>query len=182
MDPPYFAKDGPFDDLSELLLVRGVNSAMYWGSSGTGSRTVILNRPATLSSAFDEPVYAVGLVDLLTALSGRLLNVNTASARALQVIPEIDENVAQAIITARAGPDGAEGNEDDTPFRSGAEVVRVPGLNPAAAPLFQQYFTANSLMFEARVTVTLDSIKRDYVAMLRRNSQREIQILRFYWN
>src|SRR5688572_25676584 len=29
--PPYFAKNGPMDDLSELLLINGVSPAMYWG-------------------------------------------------------------------------------------------------------------------------------------------------------
>ena len=51
----------------------------------------------------------VGLVDLFTPLSGRLVNINTASVDALQVLPQIDENVAQAIRMARAGPDGVEG-------------------------------------------------------------------------
>lgn len=32
MDPPYLAKNGPIDDLSELLLVRGVTHEMVLGS------------------------------------------------------------------------------------------------------------------------------------------------------
>src|SRR5947207_1826431 len=32
---PYTAKDGPFDDISELLLVRGMTPEIFWGPSGT---------------------------------------------------------------------------------------------------------------------------------------------------
>ena len=35
LTPPYYAKNAPIDDLSELLLVRGVTPEMYWGSSAT---------------------------------------------------------------------------------------------------------------------------------------------------
>jgi type II secretory pathway component PulK len=178
-DPPYFAKNGPFDDLSELLLVRGVSPAMYWGSSGGGSRTVVFNRPAS-RSRFEEPVYVVGMVDLFTPLSGRLVNVNTASATVLQVMPDIDENIANAIISTRNGIDGAEGTDDDG-FRSVQELARVPGLPPTAIQFFQRYFTVRSLMFEVHVTARIDSAKREYVGMLRRNSQRDIQLVSFYW-
>src|SRR5436190_830509 len=36
MNPPYFCKDGPFDDISELLLVQGVTPEMFWGSASMG--------------------------------------------------------------------------------------------------------------------------------------------------
>src|SRR5215510_1571918 len=45
-DPPYLCKNGPFDDLSELLLIRGVTPAMYYGASG-GALPQIFNRPPT---------------------------------------------------------------------------------------------------------------------------------------
>ena len=32
---PYYAKNAPIDDLSELLLVKGVTPEMYWGSNST---------------------------------------------------------------------------------------------------------------------------------------------------
>jgi general secretion pathway protein K len=180
--PPYFAKDGPIDDLTELLLVRGVTPAMFWGTSG-GSYSTSLPRVLPASqSKFDEPVYVVGLVDLFTPLSGRLLNINTASATALQVLPTIDENVAQAIIQARAGPDGVEGNEDDMPFRSPQEVAyRVPGFDPAAAAQLSRYFTVRSLVFEVKVTVRIGENHREFVALVRRNNPRDVQVMSFYW-
>lgn len=181
-DPPYFAKNGPIDDMSELLLVKGVSSALYWGSGGGGGMPQIFNRPVSgQKSNFDEPTYAVGLVDLFTPLSSRLININTATATVLQVIPEIDANLAQAIITARAGPDGQDGTEDDTPFRSPGELGRVPGIHPEAVSMMQRYFSVRSLVFEVHVTATVAGSKREYVAILRRASIKDIATLNLYW-
>lgn len=184
--PPYEVKNGPLDDLSELLLIRGISPAMYWGASPGAFRATAGRRDRGLggAKAFDEPTYAVGLVDLFTTLSSRLVNVNTASEKALQVFPEIDENIAQAITsgpTGRAGPNGIPGDSDDTPFRSVAELARVPGLGALAGQQLTRYFTVKSLIFEVQVEVRIDRIRRKYVALLRRNNPREIQILNLYW-
>ena len=182
-DPPYFAKDGPIDDMSELLLIRGVTPNMYWGSGG-GSGPQIFNRGASgRRSAFEEePIYAVGLAELFTPVSSRLINVNTASANVLQLIPEIDANIAQAIITARAGQDGQDGTEDDLPFRSPQEMGRVPGFsNPQAIAQLGNYFTVRSLCFEIHVTASVGGSKREYIAIVRRNNARDVQTLNLYW-
>ncbi|HYV27634.1 MAG TPA: helix-hairpin-helix domain-containing protein, partial [Candidatus Eisenbacteria bacterium] len=137
LNPPYAAKNGPIDDLSELLLIHGITPQMYWGPksierlSATGPRPAIagLRNPG-------ETDYAIGLVDLFTSLSSGQLNINTANATTLQLIPGIDQNVAQAIISARAGPDGTDGTDDDTPFRNIGELARVPGMNANTAGQF----------------------------------------------
>ena len=130
----------------------------------------------------------MGLVDLFTPLSSGLINLNTASATVLQLMPEIDENIAQAIIQARAGPDGQDGTEDDMPFRSPAELAgRVPAFgggqaNPAAAGAqFSRFFSVRSLVFEVHVQAAIGSSKREYVAILRRNSPKDVQTLNMYW-
>lgn len=128
--PPYFCKDGPLDDITELLLIKGISPAMFWGSGGTGA-AVVMNRPqgARRSQFDEEPTYAVGLNDLFACLSSRKVNINTASATVLQVIPEIDATIAEAIVRERSGLDGAPGTDDDTPFRGIAEVpIRVREL------------------------------------------------------
>lgn len=50
------------------------------------------------------------------------VNINTASVELLTRIPAIDDNLAQAIVQRRAGPDGVDGTEDDTPFRNVGEL------------------------------------------------------------
>jgi general secretion pathway protein K len=182
LDPPYFAKDGPIDDLTELLLVRGVTPAMYWGSGGGGVPTVSNRQGSGLKrSVFDEPTYAVGLVDLFTPISSRLVNMNTASATVLQIFPDIDENLAQAIIARRAGPDGQDGTDDDMPFRSPAEIGTIAGMSPVAVQALGRYFTTRSLCFEVHISVDMRGTKREYVAILRRNGPKDIQTLNLHW-
>jgi general secretion pathway protein K len=184
LDPPYFCKDGPIDDLTELLLVRGVTPAMYWGSGG-GGMPPVLNRPAGgLKSAFDEPTYAVGLVDLFTPISSRLVNLNTASATVLQLCHlNIDANVAQAIVARRAGLDGQEGTDDDMPFRSPQELIAapIPGMTPEAAQALAVRSTVRSLCFEVHISVDMRGTKREYMAILRRNGPKDIQTLNLHW-
>jgi hypothetical protein len=138
-------------------------------------------RPAS-QSRFQEPVYTVGLVDLFTPLSSRLLNINTASATALTVIPAIDENIASELVRMRAGPDGIEGNEDDTPFPSPNVLVGfIPAADPGMAAHLSRLFTVKSLIFEARVDARVGDLRREYVAIIRRNNPRDIQVLSMYW-
>jgi general secretion pathway protein K len=193
LQPPYVAKNGPIDDLSELLLVRGISGPMFWGA-GAGGHMQVLNRPsAARRSRFEEPIYTIGLNDLFTPLSSRLVNINTADANVLQLIPvvdgnryifPIDENVARDIISGlgvgRAGPDGADGTEDDMPFRSPGEIGRIPSLAPVAGQI-SRFCTVRSLVFEVTVDAHIGNYHRKYVATLRRNGPRDIQVLSFYW-
>ena len=180
--PPYNAKNGPIDDLTELLLVKGVTPAMYWGSGG-GHAPIPRRRLSASQSPFEEVTYAVGLVDIFTPLSSRQININTASASVLQIFPGIDENIAGMIMGAqgRAGIDGVEGTIDDTPFRSPGDLARVLGPNAGMIQQFMQYFTVRSLIFEVKVEAKIDNIRREYVALLRRSNPRDIQVLNMYW-
>ncbi|HEY0454916.1 MAG TPA: helix-hairpin-helix domain-containing protein [Verrucomicrobiae bacterium] len=174
-----YCKNGPLDDITELLYINGITHNMYYGPGAVG-RVLTTHQNSQRNprgSKFEEPTYSVGLMDLFTTTSSRLLNINTASPQTLQIFPEIDENVANAIVTARNGPDGVQGTDDDTPFRSPQELGRVPGINPAAAMQFARYFTVRSLIFEAKIGVNLAGETRQYVALLRRNGAKDIQIL-----
>src|SRR5882672_2446286 len=109
-DPPFEAKNGPIDDMSELLLVKGINEnpELYWGpgAAGQAPSRVQKNSRTRLGYNADVPIYPVGLVDLFTPISGPKININTASAAVLQLIPGVDERAAQEIIRLRMGPDG----------------------------------------------------------------------------
>ena len=184
LDPPYRAKKGPFDDITELMLVRYVTSAMFYGSgqSGEYSRGQI-HRPGLGRSALEEePTYPVGFIDLFTTLSSGRVNINTASATVLQCIPEVEESLAQAIIGARAGPDDPpEGVEGRMAFRSIQEVQRVPGMPPFIINQLARYCDVRSTTFEVHVEASIGAYKRVYTAMLRRDGNK-LQTLFMYWN
>jgi Type II secretion system (T2SS), protein K len=184
--PPYSAKNGPIDDLSELLLVKGISPAMYFGSSGGEATPIIQRRNSARVSKFEEPSYAVGFVDLFTPLSSRMVNINTASETVLQMIPGIEYDMAQAIIRggpmSRAGIDGIDGTEDDVPYASVGELAqRVPQIPPQAVQLLAQYLTTRSLIFEAKISIDIGGTKRECVAIIRRNGPKDVQTLNMYW-
>lgn len=182
LDPPYSAKNGPLDDLSELLMINGITPAMYWGGAEAGrrtsQRTVLQSGPGTPM----DTTYRVGLADLFSAVGNPRMNINTASAEALQLLPGVDENLAAAIIGFRSGPDGASGNEDDLPFRSVAELAgAVPGLDPAMVQQLARFCDVRSATFKVEVAAQVGDLQRHYVALLRRNQPQDVQILQFYW-
>ena len=177
LEPPYQAKDGPIDDLSELLLVRGVTPEIYWGGVATN------HLPAAFQNkvGFQQPgggvlAYDVGLVDLFTPLSSGQININTATARVLQMLPFVDENVAAEIIRLRSGPDGMDGTDDDTPLRSPGELVNA-GLNNQVVGQIGRYCTVRSRTFEVQVDAEINGYHRYFYAILGRNGPRDVAIL-----
>ncbi len=181
LQPPYRAKNGPIDDLTELMMIKGITPAMYYGSSGGAVAPAGLRTANQFNRRLggEEPAYPVGFVDLFTTISGPTININTASATVLQLIPDVDGSMAQAIITARAGADGTEGNEDDMPFHNVGEVQNA-GIPGEIAKMFSKYFGVQSSTFEVEVETEIDAVKRTYFALLRRDGNRLVTLY-MYW-
>jgi general secretion pathway protein K len=183
LSPPYHAKNAPIDDLSELLLVKGVTPEMYWG--GASSNSPASERPRRPKLGFggapgQMPDYPFGLKDVFTAVSIGRININTADANVLQMIPGVDNATAAAIIKQRAGPDGVDGTDDDTPFRSPNEIVSA-GASPQAMQQIGSLCTVRSSTFEVHVTAHIGDSSREFIAILFRNSGTDIQVVGFYW-
>jgi general secretion pathway protein K len=183
--PPYYCKNGYIDDLTELLLVKGINSDIYWGPASTNHFISTYQKKGSRKHNERQGAgYAVGLADLFNTLSSGRLNLNTASATALLLIPGMDQNVAQEIIQRRAGLDGVDGTEDDTPFLNPGDLAGVPGITPVVMQLAGRYCDVRSQTFEVRVDVALDGLKRTFFGTLRRNPLRpnDFVVVQFYWN
>mgnify|MGYP001609927209 FL=1 len=67
------------------------------------------------------------------------------------------------------------------PFRNVGEGLLCAGLNQQVVGQIQRYFTVRSATFEAKITVQVGAMKRDYTALIRRNNPRDIQVLSFHW-
>jgi len=175
LTPPYNAKNGPLDDVSELLRIHGVmeNPEMY---SSEYADVVRVDR-------FGNPIppkeYAAHLVDVFTAISTGRININTADRVVLQTIPGVDEAIADQIVRIRSGPDGVDGTDDDTPFANVGELASA-GIPQQAAPQVQRYCTVRSGTFQVQVDAQINGSKQTFYAILGRNNQRDIQILSFY--
>lgn len=92
---PYEPKNGPFDSVDELLLVRGIDRDLFFGTTARG-----LERSETP---------AIPLKDIFSVFNrSATINVRTAPAAVLRVLLEGDEEEVEDIITARdEDPEGA---------------------------------------------------------------------------
>lgn len=182
LNPPYHAKNAPMDNLAELLLVKGVTPEMYWGTSATNHAPGTFQHPKLgLGTApGEEADYAFGLTNIFTAISSGKININTADINVLQVIPGMDTNSAATLILQRAGPDGVDGTEDDTPFRNPGQLAAA-GLNPRAVQEATPFCTVSSSTFEVHVTAKIGDSSRDFTAILYRASGTDIQVVSFWW-
>jgi general secretion pathway protein K len=183
LDPPYYAKNKPIDDLSELLLINGITPEIYWGGVATDHPRAAFfqNQPGFASHNAGVASYLVGFVELFTPLSTGRININTASFTSLQMIPFVDENTASEIIRQRSGLDGVDGTEDDTPFRNAGELINVPGISRQAVGQLQRVCDVRSRTFEVQVDAEVNGYKRRFTAIIGRNSPRDVQVSSFYW-
>jgi len=205
LNPPYYCKNGPIDDISELLLIKGITPEIYWGSNSTnhpfppttawqrGLRSTHASRNGVGFHGSDQPQYPVGLVELFCAMGGKL-NVNTASVKTLQLVPGLDEATAQHIIEQRAGPDGQDGNDDDARFRmparfngglpggGGANVPGAPPTGPAAQSI-ANYVDVHSYVFDIKIDAEINGYKRTFHGIISRggNGGQQFVCVKFYW-
>jgi general secretion pathway protein K len=181
LTPPYVAKNGPIDDISELLLIKGMLPEIYYGISATNFQ------PSYYSQQRDRfgrqknvlPAVSVGLVDLFTPLSDGKININTASVEVLQLIPGVDAMIAEQIYSHAREPDDGSGLMG--PFRNVAALGTIPNIPQQMIPQISQYCDTRSKTFQVQVDADVGGYKRTFYAVLGRNNQRDVQILSFYW-
>jgi general secretion pathway protein K len=182
LSPPYAAKNGPIDDLSELLLIRGMMPEIYYGSAATNYQPSYYSqqrgRLARQAAMLAAPV---GLADLFTPLSDGKININTASPEALQLIPGVDPMIAEAIVSGRAGEADFSAPGMLGPYRSVNEVSRMPNVPPEIVRQLSQFCDTRSKTFQVQVDADVGGYKRTFFAVLGRNNPRDVQILSFYW-
>lgn len=109
----YEVKNAPVDTVDELLLIKGFDEEIVFGSpDGTPPEVAIR-----------------GIAYWLTAWSHGRVNINTASREVLLTLPGIEEWAVDAILEQRLGPDGEAGTRDDG-FESVEEAIAATGMNP----------------------------------------------------
>lgn len=89
LDEPYQAKNGELDTVGELLLIKGFSRPILEGG--------------TLESDFfeRENQRSSGIQDLLTTHGDGKVNINAATARVLQTLPDVDAILAEEIVGYR---------------------------------------------------------------------------------
>lgn len=200
LSPPYYCKNGNIDDISELLLIKGVTPEIYWGSNSTNHSVSAFQQHggggftqptaatrAPFGNADQQPMYPVGLVELFSPMGARL-NINTASVKTLQLIPGIDEATAQQIVQQRAGPDGVDGTDDDVPFQNPGELnssnLRGGLAQGIQASQLARYCDVRSYVFEVHVDAEINGYKRTFTGIISRAgaSAQQTKCVKFYWD
>ncbi len=90
---PYEAKDALYETVDELILIMGMDAAIY-----------------------------ARLTDLITVYGSGKININTASRTTLKVLG-LNDKVVQDILDFRRGEDKIEGNVDDHVFTNPSEII-----------------------------------------------------------
>ncbi|MGZ8937662.1 MAG: general secretion pathway protein GspK [Limisphaerales bacterium] len=181
-DAPYVAKNGLMDDVSEFLLLRGMTREIYFGYGLEGPTRRLGAAPRSTSLGGNiTGGSGVGLKDLFTTISaaGMGVNVHTASAEVLQILPGMDAELARGIIDARSGPDHIDGTEDDIPFLRQTELINVPGMTPEVMQAVRPYLVLNSSIFQVMVEARVGEQTKRYESLLFRRNFNEITILYF---
>ncbi|HIL24428.1 MAG TPA: hypothetical protein EYG19_03400 [Verrucomicrobia bacterium] len=181
--PPYTAKNGPIDDLKELLLVEGMTPEIYWGSRAKQIAANPLHAPAATVNGADEDeeiIYPFGMADIFTPISTGYINLNTASREVMQLVPGFDQARVDLILQMRAGLDGLDGTEDDEPFDDVAQIQRA-GFTADAIANARRFFSVRSATYEVTVQAQVGKLSRTLVAVLSRASPTDIKILYTYW-
>jgi general secretion pathway protein K len=183
LNPPYLAKNGPIDDMSELLLIKAITPEIYYGLTATNFQPSYYtqNRNMFGRGAVQAPTVTVGLTNLFTPLSDGKVNINTCSAEVLQLIPGVDSMIAEAIISGRSGAPDPAAPGMMGPYRNVGEVARMPNVPREIVGQIGQFCDVRSKTFQVRVDADVGGYKRTFFATLGRNNQRDVQILSFYW-
>lgn len=114
-----------FSALEELMCLEGMDSKSWFGSP-------------------DAP----GISKIFTVYGDGLVNINTAQTPVLLLLPGMDSETVEKILTFRAGPDGVPGTEDDLFLGSLDDLRQIANLTPETLSQIQRYCKTDSRYFK----------------------------------
>ncbi len=168
---PYPCKNAPFEQVEELLLVKGISAPLFFGSDEQALAEESGNTDGLSFSSPTDPFKGLG--QILTVHGTERINVNTAPAQVLLAIPYLQDETVEDILLTRAGPDGQGRTIDDQPFMSMEDLLELPGLTEAEKITLQAVasFSSNSFSVQIHVKRADGTFRRWYRAQLRRDEQ-----------
>jgi len=143
--PPYEAKNGPFDSVEELLLVKGVTPELFY----SGLKDLVTVYPSP-----DAPGFSMRR----RGMTGdpHRININAASPQMLLALPGMTEDLVQALLEYRESQD----------FLAESDIVGVVGpdafrmIQPFVTLQLNPYYTltATGLLPDSRVRQTVEML------------------------
>lgn len=166
-NPPFEAKNGVIDDLTELLLVRGVTPEIFWGPEWriSGLGTAENHRDSIGSSDHQGNEPGAGLSQMFCAVSTGRVNVNTAPEAVLRLLLGGDSARAREAVRMR----------EELPARDVGDIARLlGGVGNAGGQLTTQSYT-----FSVRIVAQLGAARETFVGLISRTGARDYQSLLF---
>jgi general secretion pathway protein K len=141
LEPPYHCKNGPFDTLEEILMVKGMRPELFYGNK-EGDK--------------EKP----GLDKLVTVFGDEKININTADPKILRSLhEEITKSVAEDMAAYRVGKD-----ETDLELTSWVELA---GLS-SEIKIPEDIITTRSTHFRIISKGHFGDVSKQVVAVVKR--------------
>jgi general secretion pathway protein K len=152
LDPPYACKNGPFDHVSEVRLVKGITPELFNGIAGTMGLSNYIT------------VYgAVKVEDDKFSYPGKI-NINTAELPVLKVLlPSESEGMAELLIEYREAVSGTQYTNNVTNINW---YKNVPGFG--SIKLDPELISVTTDTFRIVATATMDDIRAVTTAIVQR--------------
>jgi general secretion pathway protein K len=155
LDPPYECKNGPFDHLSEVRLVKGITPQLFDGLGGTNGLGGYLTVYGATTAQDDKFQF-----------EGKI-NINTAELAVLAaLLPLESAGLAQAMVDFR------EEKSDDQyshPLTNLTWYKSVTGMSELT--IDPNLITISSDIFRITATATLDDMRSTTVAVVQREKE-----------
>ena len=168
---PYPCKNAPFEQVEELLLIKGISAGLFFGTEEQDLAKGSQDMGGLLFKTPLDPFEGLG--QILTVHRTQRINANTAPAQVLQAIPYLQSETVEEILRIRSGPDGQERTADDEPFKTMEDLLALPGLTEAEkiTLLAVASFSSNNFTVQIYVERSDKAFRRWYKADLARNEQ-----------
>ena len=155
LDPPYECKNAPFDDLSEVRLVRGITPELFngiAGAMGLGNYITVYGAAEANNQKFSYP--------------GKV-NINTAELPVLKVLlPSENEDFTDLLIEYRQAVSGTQYTNDLTNINW---YKNVPGFS--GITIDPDLFSVSSSIFRIVATAVLDDTRSVTTAVVQRERE-----------
>jgi len=147
LEAAYSCKNGPIDNIEELLLVKGISLEIYYGYNlDEGDKH--LSETGTDTAEFIDEVPqngTPGLCDLLTVFGDGRININTAPKQVLDTLPLLSDSAVSEIISMQKSALRKFSSMDD--------IQNNDNFNAADILLLAQIAKFNSNHFQLHIKV-----------------------------
>ena len=178
LEQPYEAKNGPFDTVRELLLVKGFSETLLTGGvfdpAELGGDDSVRGSSGPSFNRFSDTngIVIAGIESMLTTYGDGKVNIQSAPYDVLRTLPDVDDILARAIMEEREALDD---DGEPNPFSSVDDLfARVDGLSSAIA----DRITVNSSYYRITATGRKGNVERR-IWCIAYASGKELQFLRW---